>query len=112
MREQEGQLVLELTRSGNMEREVTVSCLTQPDTAADGVDFGGLHREESTIAFAPNQTRGRCAVEIYDDTTYEGKERFYVFVRGRAGELVNSRLEETPLCVYIVYDPNDGMLFV
>ena len=106
IREHDSQLVLELTRSGNTQTEATVTCLTQGDTATNNVDF---EQTEETVTFAPFETRTRCTVEIYDDSIYEGKERFYVYVRSRAGQLVNSTLEETPLCIYIVYDPNDGM---
>ena len=105
MREQDRQLVLELTRWGNTEEEVTVSCFTQADTASNDIDFEQL---DQRVTFGRNETRARCTVDILDDTVYEGKERFYVFVRGRPGELVNSTLDERPLCVYIVYDPNDG----
>ena len=107
VREPVGELVIGITRTGNMNHEVNVSCYTRPDTAKDNVDFEHLDRDSSTITFAPNQTHSRCTVGVYDDTMYERKERFYVYIVA-AGGLVNSALEETPLCVYIVYDPNDG----
>ena len=106
MREQEGELVLELTRSGNLDSEVAVFCITQHDTALENIDYEGMNQ---SVMFGPGETRGRCRVQIYDDSEYEARERFYVYVRGRPGELISSTLENIPLCVYIVYDPNDGM---
>lgn len=97
---------MELSRSGNLNSEVTVSCFTQPDTAFDNIDYQRVNR---SMTFAPNQTQGRCQVQIYDDSLYEAEERFFVFVTGRPGALVRSTLQEIPLCVLIAYDPNDGM---
>ena len=105
VREQEGQLVLELTRSGNVDSEVTVSCITQHDTAFDNIDYEGINQ---SVTFGPRETSSRCRVRIYDDSVYEAQERFYVFVTGMSGQLISSTLENIPICVYIVYDPNDG----
>lgn len=89
-----------------MEHEVNVSCYTYADSARGGVDFEHLG-QNSTITFGPNQDSAQCTVRIHDDTVYERKERFYVYVQP-AGGLVNTALSETPLCIYIVYDPSDG----
>lgn len=107
VREDVGDLELNLIRTINMEHEVNVSCSTHADTASEGVDFELLD-QNSTVTFAPYQTSAKCIVGIYDDTTYERKERFYVSLRA-AGGLVNTALSETSLCIYIVYDPSDGM---
>ena len=103
VREEVGEVVLGLTRMGNMDHAVSVSCTTQADTATDNIDFGHLDRD-SVVTFEPNQTEGRCVVEVYDDTIYERKERFYINLTANGG-LVNTG---SPLCVYIVYDPHDG----
>lgn len=107
VREKEGDITLNLIRVGNMEHEVNVSCYTYADSAEGNVDFEHLE-QNSTITFSPNQMSAQCTVRIYDDTVYERKERFYVYVKP-AGGLVNTALSETPLCIYIVYDPSDGM---
>lgn len=104
-----GEVVLTLTRTRNMDHEVSVSCYTRADTAMDNVDFERLNRD-SVVTFAPNQTSAECAVTIYDDTVYEGKERFYVLMAPAADSLVITALSETPLCIYILFDSNDGTL--
>ena len=102
-----GEIVLTLTRTWNVDHEVSVSCYTRAGTATDDIDFEQLDHD-STVTFAPNQTSAECVVNIYDDVVYEGKERFYVLVAAAADSLVITALSETPLCIYIIYDPNDG----
>ena len=109
MREGVGEVVLTLTRTRNMDHEVSVLCYTRADTATDNIDFERLDRS-SVVSFAPNQTSAECIVTIHDDTVYEGKERFYVFMAGAADSLVITALSETPLCIYILCDSNDGTL--
>ena len=106
--EQVGRVTLGLTRTGNMEKEVNVSCSTRANTATENSDFQHLRGNDSIVTFVPDQTYGRCVVGIYDDIEYEPRERFYVYVKP-AGGLVKSALASTPLCVYIIYDPKDGM---
>ena len=99
-------MVLSLVRTNNMEHEVNVSCYTRSDSATRGEDFE--HRQRNTtVTFASHQRSAECIVNINDDTMYEKKERFYVYLEP-AGGLVDTALEK-PLCIYIVYDPHDGM---
>ena len=108
MQEGVGVLSVNISRTGNLEQSVDVVCYTEAHTASRGEDFRMRpNSARSRVVFSPFQTMAQCQVEIVDDILHESKEQFLVHlgdVRGRATVDTTT----SPLCVYLIFDINDG----
>lgn len=95
-----------IERIGDSSKEVSVMCMTKPDTAVSSQDY--QERDKKWVTFAPGQKIAFCNVTILDDDEYETKEYFYLKldrprILGKINESANT------VCVYIV-DSGDSKL--
>lgn len=101
-----GSLVLNLSRSGNLQHRVGVVCYTDPPFSSDFVPrLNSI--VESAVYFDPGETSAECRVQVIDDMEHEHTERFRVLLGETIG-LARVDPETTPLCVLITSDPRDS----
>lgn len=90
VRETEGFIIAQLKRSGDINMEVSVMCVSedgsaigsQPHQLANGTDFiHRLHDESSMVVFAPGITESSCTVKIIDDLIFEMNEEFFLLLK-------------------------------
>ena len=111
VQESSGQVVINLTRMGNLEQEVGVVCYTESDTAQGDTDYVSRGRGslESVVMFGVNQSVAECRVQIRDDQEFETGERFLVHLAsGGTDNFINTDPNLSSICVYISYAEEDS----
>jgi len=92
---------LAVTRSGNLEKQVTVNYATASGTATEGVDFEAAR---GIVTFAPGQQTAIVVVNIIDDDEEEDDETFTVKLWGPSS---GCQLGDTLVCTVTIQD-DDG----
>lgn len=111
VRESIGTVLVNLTRTGSLEQEISVVCYTEDDTARGNEDYAPRYQDslDSEVTFPVNQSTTTCALTVINDTNHEGREMFKVHLTTSANtSFVTFDPTFSSLCVYISYDENDG----
>ena len=115
MEEDSSQLILNLTRQGNMDQEVGVVCATEADTAIANDDYVSRPHDSlgSEVMFGVNQSLAQCVVGIIDDEALEPRERFHVYLTASSRHsAVNIDHTSSSICIHIRYAENDGECYL
>jgi ribosomal protein L35AE/L33A len=74
--ENEGTVIITVTRTGSSEGEVSVVCATSDDSAIAGDDYNELFE---VLSWADGDSQDKvCQIDIFDDSDLEGDETFIV----------------------------------
>jgi uncharacterized delta-60 repeat protein len=84
--------LVELTRTGNLSRGVSVLVSTASGTAVEGEDYVGVR---TRVEFTPGQANRLLTVRPIDDTAFEGNEEFSLTLSEPSAGLALGQLTQT-----------------
>jgi uncharacterized delta-60 repeat protein len=93
-----GAVYFTIKRLGSVTLPLTVTLLTQADTATAGVDFAPVN---TPITFAPGESARTVSLSIFDDTLVEGNERFFLLLTNVIG---SGTIVQDQVPVFIIED--------
>ena len=92
-----------ILETGQLERSVELSLVSQPDTAEEGADYVALL---FSITWEPDRDQKCFGIEIVDDHIVEGEETFQIVLASHDPAVV----VPTPGTANISIQDNDSML--
>jgi hypothetical protein len=100
--EEDGEIVISITRSGGSFGNATVRLTTQPQSAVPGQDYVAVER---TVSFGPGDIIKTTTVPLIQDAFFEGMENFIVKLSNPTGGATVSPFDIT-LANILQRDPN------
>ena len=95
--------VCTILKTGQLERSVELSLVSQPDTAQEGTDYVALLR---SVTWEPDTDQKCFSIRILDDRIVEGEETFQIVLASHDPAVV----VPTPGTAHINIQDNDSKL--
>lgn len=106
--ESAGSIVVRVTRSGDISRDLTVDYSSADGTANDGQDYTGV---QSTLTFAANTRNRTISVPILNDNIAEDAETFTITLRNPQVTGVNATLVTPSTITITILDDESQVSF-